>query len=226
MKNSKTGKLVESGLLIAMALVLSVVSKALPLHLPFGGSITLLSMLPIVLLSYRHGVKWGLFSAFVYSLLQIATGLDDVKAFFVPEDYQLTASIGIIFLDYIVAYTVLGFGGAFRNIIKKPSLSLAAGAVFALALRYAAHIVSGAIFFGTWAEWFFTQEGFYKIGGAIMEKFSGDALALVYSVFYNGLYMIPEIIITAIGAAAIGAIPVIGRKVTENSHKTVKFCRK
>lgn len=214
MKNSKTGKLVESGLLIAMALVLAIVSKALPLHLPFGGSITLLSMLPIVLLSYRHGVKWGLFTAFVYSLLQIATGLDEVKAFFVPEDYQLTVSIAIIFLDYIAAFSMLGLGGAFRNIIKKPSFSLAAGSVLALTLRYAVHIVSGTIFFGTWAEWFFTQEGFYKIGSTIMEKFSGNALALVYSVFYNGLYMIPEIIITAIGAAAVGSIPVIGRKVS------------
>lgn len=212
MKNSKTKKLVESGLLIAMALVLSVVSKALPLHLPFGGSITLLSMLPIVLLSYRHGVKWGLFSAFVYSLLQIATGLDDVKAFLVPEDFKLTAGIGIIFLDYIVAYTMLGFGGIFRNSLKKPSRALAAGAVVALVLRYAAHIISGAVFFGAWAEWFFTQEGFYKIGSIIMESFSGSALALIYSVFYNGLYMIPEIIITAIGAAAVGAIPSIGRK--------------
>ncbi len=213
MNNTKTKKLVESGLLIAMALVLSVVSKALPLHLPFGGSITLLSMLPIVLLSYRHGVKWGLFTAFVYSLLQIATGLDDIKAFFIPEDYQLTASIGILLIDYIAAYTLLGFGGVFRNIIKKPSCSLAVGAVFALTLRYAAHIVSGAVFFGAWAEWFFTQEGFYKIGGTIIGTFSGNALALVYSVFYNGLYMIPEIVITAIGAAAVGTIPAIGRKV-------------
>lgn len=214
MNNSKTKKLVESGLLIAMALVLSVVSKALPLHLPFGGSITLLSMLPIVLLSYRHGVRWGLFSAFVYSLLQIATGLDDVKAFFVPEDYKLTASIGIILLDYIVAYTMLGLGGIFRNVIKKPSKSLAVGAITALMLRYISHIISGAIFFGAWAEWFFTQEGFYKIGSTIMESFSGGSLALVYSVFYNGLYMIPEIIITAIGAAAVGVIPSIGRKVS------------
>lgn len=219
MKNSKTKTLIESGLLIAMALVLSVVSKVLPFHLPFGGSITLLSMLPVVLLSYRHGVKWGLFSAFVYSLLQIVTGFDDVKAFFIPEDYNLAASMGIIFLDYIVAYTVLGFGGIFRNNIKNSSRALVCGSVFALLMRYVVHIISGAVFFGAWAEWFFTQDGFYEIGSVIVDKFSGNTLAVIYSIFYNGLYMIPEIIITAIGAATVGAIPSISRKTAEKSCK-------
>ena len=60
------------------------------------------------------------------------------------------------------------------------------------------HIISGAIFFGAWAEWFFSQDNFYKIGEKILSTFSGAGLAFIYSVFYNGLYMIPEIIITAI----------------------------
>lgn len=212
MKISKTKRLVETGLLIAIAVVLSVISKTLPLRLPFGGSITLLSMLPIVLLSYRHGVKWGLFSAFVYSLLQIATGLDVIRAFFIPADYKITASLGILLLDYIVAYTMLGFGGVFRNKIKNPSIALVAGSVVALMLRYITHIISGAIFFGAWAEWFFSQEGFYKIGEKILGTFSGNSLAIIYSIFYNGLYMIPEIIITTIAAAIVGAVPVIGKK--------------
>ena len=71
---------------------------------------------------------------------------------------------------------------------------------------------TGAIFFGAWAEWFFTQEGFYAIGGKIMDTFSGSGLAIIYSIFYNGLYMIPEIIITAIVAFAIGNVPYIAKK--------------
>lgn len=86
------------------------------------------------------------------------------------------------------------------------------GSVAALMLRYIIHIISGTIFFGAWAEWFFTQEGFYKIGQTILDTFSGNSLALVYSIFYNGLYMIPEIIITAVAAGVVGAVPVIGRK--------------
>ena len=49
-----------------------------------------------------------------------------------------------------------------------------------------------------WAEWFFTQEGFYAIGSKILNTFSGTGLSIVYSLFYNALYMFPEIIITAI----------------------------
>lgn len=211
MEVSKTKRMVECGLLIAMSLILMLISKQFAFHMPFGGEITLVSMLPIVLISYRHGVKWGLLSGFIFSLLQMATGFSDVKAFFVPEDYKLIASFGIIFIDYLLAFTVLGFGGVFRNVIKKPAAALVAGSIFALLLRYIAHIISGAIFFGAWAEWFFTQEGFYSIGGKILENFSGNSLAIIYSIIYNGTYMIPEIIITAIVAAVIGAVPAIGK---------------
>jgi thiamine transporter len=76
-------------------------------------------------------------------------------------------------------------------------------------LRYVAHVVSGAIFFGTWAEWFFTQDGFPAWGQAILNTFSGDALATVYSIIYNGTYMIPEIIITAVVACFVTRIPQI-----------------
>ncbi len=204
-----TLRLVETGILLALATVLSVIQ---PFQLPFGGGITIVSMLPIVVLSYRHGVKWGLFSAFVYSLLQMATGFANVKGFFVPEDYALATGLCIVLLDYVAAYTVLGLGGALRDRMK-PAAALCIGTVLALLLRYAVHILSGAVFFGAWAEWFFTQEGFYSIGSTIVENFSGTSLAVIYSVFYNGLYMIPELILTAIAAAVIGKIPYVAKKV-------------
>ncbi len=209
MQIKHTLRLVETGILLALATVLSVLQ---PFQLPFGGGITIVSMLPIVVLSYRHGVKWGLFSALVYSFLQMATGFGTVKGFFVPEDYALITGISIVVLDYVAAYTMLGFGGVFRNRLK-PAPALCLGAVLALLLRYAVHIVSGAVFFGSWAEWFFTQEGFYSIGSVIVERFSGTALAVIYSVFYNGLYMIPEVILTAAAALIIGKIPYVGKKV-------------
>ena len=76
-------------------------------------------------------------------------------------------------------------------------------------LRYLVHIVSGAIFYGAYAEWFFTQEGFYSIGEKILGTFSGSSLAIAYSIFYNGLYMVPEIIITTVVAAILGSVPQI-----------------
>ncbi len=208
MQKQKTLKLVETGILLAIGTVLSVIQ---PFQLPFGGGITIFSMLPVVLLSYRHGVKWGLFSGFIYSLLQIAAGFGTVKGFFVPEEYALAAGLCIVLLDYVLAYMVLGFGGVFRNRMK-PAPALFLGALFALFLRYLVHIVSGTVFFGAWAEYFFTQEGFYSIGAVIVEHFSGTELSLIYSVFYNGLYMIPEMILTCIAALAVSKIPYIVKK--------------
>lgn len=213
MTNTNTRRLVETGLLLAIATVLSMFK---PFELPFGGGITIVSMLPIVLIAYRHGTKWGIFSAFVGSILQIFTGFKTVSAFFMPGDEQmiLWQAILICFIDYIIAYTALGFGGIFRNKFKSPAVALCLGSIVALTLRYVAHIISGFLFFGSWAEWFFTQDGFYGVGSSILNHFSGASLSLIYSIFYNGLYMIPEIILTAIVAFIIGKVPQISKKVS------------
>ena len=204
--------------MLALAMVLAMVCALIPfLNLPFGGGFTVASMLPIVIISYMYGMKWGFFSAAIYSVIQIVMDLylgkgSTLIALFMPnsEDYMgLGAAIAILIIDYLVAYTLLGFGGAFRKVIKNKTLALALGVVLALSLRYLAHIVSGYIFYGAWAEWFFSQDNFYAIGGWILEKFSGNTLALIYSIFYNGLYMIPEIIITTVVALIVGRLPVI-----------------
>jgi len=216
---SKTRILVECALLIAMAVILEMVSKLIGLELPFGGTITLASMLPIIVISYRHGIKWGFLSAFAYSILQMLLGMKVVSAMFLPGDSQMIfwQAICVCLLDYVCAYTILGIGGIFRNKLK-PTPAILCGVLLALCLRYIIHIISGAIFFGAWAEWFFTQEGFYSIGAKILENFSGTSLSIVYSIFYNGLYMIPEIIVTSIVGVIISRFPEItGEKRLINS---------
>ncbi len=192
----KTKRLVTTAMLIAIASVLSIFQ---PFQLPFGGGITIASMLPLILIAYCYGTRWGLFSALLYSFVQLLIGLKTVTAFFLPGDSQmlLWQALSICFLDYVVAYSLLGFGGIFKNKIKNHSLAISTGTIFALFLRYLAHTLSGTLFFGSWAEWFFTQEGFYAFGAKIMENCSGYTLAFVYSLIYNGSYMLPEIIITA-----------------------------
>ena len=199
---NKTRKMVTSAMLIAIGVVLSLFT---PIHLPFGGGITLASCLPVILISFIYGIKTGLFTAFVYSLLQMVVGINTVSAFFLPGDSQMVLwkAISVCMLDYILAFTVLGLGGILKDKLKSNAISIATGTILVLSLRYIIHIISGAIFFGTWAEWFFTQEGFYKIGETILNTFSGASLSFVYSVFYNGLYMIPEIIITALVAPIV-----------------------
>ena len=88
-------------------------------------------------------------------------------------------------------------------------MALCFGAIVALTVRYIVHIISGAVFFGAWAEWWFTDVMAGDFGASVLEKYSGFSLALFYSVIYNGLYMIPEIIITAIGGYVVGKIPVL-----------------
>lgn len=217
----KTRRLTTSAVMLALAMVLAMVCALIPfLNLPFGGGFTVASMLPIVIISYMYGMKWGFFSAAIYSVIQIVMDLylgkgSTLMALFMPnsEDYMgIGAAIAILVIDYLVAYTLLGFGGAFRKAVKNKVLGLALGCALALSLRYIAHIVSGFIFYGAWAEWFFSQENFYAIGGWILEHFSGKGLALIYSIFYNGLYMIPEIVITTVAAIVVGKLPVIKRE--------------
>lgn len=203
--------MVESAMLIALGVVLEFVSKMFIPELPYGGQITLVNMLPILLISYRYGVKWGLFSAFTYSLLQIVLGLKTVTAAFQPgvnwEEGIIFNAILMLILDYLVAYTVLGLGGLFRNKIKNNGLSLMCGGLLALFLRYLAHILSGYILYAQWAEWFFTQEGFPAWGAELVASVSTNALSLIYSIFYNGMYMVPEIVLTAIASLLVAKIP-------------------
>lgn len=205
MKNTK--KLAMSAMLVALSAVLAIISMAIPLQLPFGGSVTLASMLPIVLVGYMFGVKWGLGSAIVFAVVQMFLGWGTVSAFFLPGDSQMLwyKAIIVCLIDYILAYTVLGFSGIFAKKIKKSALALCLGSIFALMLRYICHIISGAIFFGTWAEWFFTDV-MPGMGDWVLSSFSGGGLATVYSIVYNGLYMIPEIILTAVLAAIVPAV--------------------
>ena len=65
MKRTSTKKLVESSILIAFATVLSMLKL---IDLPYGGSVTAASMLPVVLVAYRHGVGAGLVSGLAYAV--------------------------------------------------------------------------------------------------------------------------------------------------------------
>ncbi len=213
MRRNKTKKLVTSAMLIALGTAISLVSEWIPfLNLPFGGTITLASLLPLVFISYLYGITWGLSSAFVYSLLQMAVGFRTVSALFLPNSDSYMGSVGvaltILLLDYVLAYTSVGFAGIFRNCLSKKS-AVFWGSIFVLFLCYFFHVLSGAIFYGAWAEWFFLESAAkdLAISSFVMERFSGAGLATAYSVVYNGLYMIPEMILTAFVGLATAKIP-------------------
>ena len=214
----KTKRLTESAMLLAVAIVLELASKMFIPEMPFGGQVTLASMLPVVLISYRHGVKWGLIAGLAYAFIQMVIGARTVAAAFQPGYFgngrMLLNAFIMCVLDYLLAFTLLGLGGIFRNRIKRPGVSLACGSMVALGARYLAHVLSGYILFAGWAEWFFTQDGFPGWGMALVENLTPGALGLVYSLFYNAMYMVPEMVITAMAAMLLGRVHQIVTKVS------------
>ena len=215
---NKTKRLTESAMLLAVAVVLELCSKMFIPELPFGGQITLVSMLPVVLISYRHGVKWGLVSGVAYAMIEMAIGTKTVAAAFQPgyfgDGVMLFNAFLMCLLDYLVAYTMLGLGGLFRSRIENRGKALALGALVALSARYVSHILSGYILFSGWAEWFFTQEGFPAWGAGLVDALSGEMLGLVYSIVYNGMYMVPEILLTVTASVLLARIPKIVTKIS------------
>lgn len=215
---TKTKRLTESAMLIALAVVLELAGRTVIPPMPFGGQLTLCAMLPIVLISYRHGVKWGLTAGFGYSLVQMALGADVVTAAFQPgyfgDGTQIFRALIMCLMDYVLAYTLLGLGGCFRDKIRSSGISLMCGALVAMACRYLSHIFSGYILFSGWAEWFFTQEGFPGWGAELVSSLSPTLLGWLYSIVYNGMYMIPEMILTAVAAVLIARIPHVAKKVS------------
>lgn len=202
-------RLSVSAVMIAISATISFICNLIPfLNPPFGGTITIASMLPLIVLSYMYGPVWGFGTGFVYSLVRMAIGYTTVSALFLPGDNQVAVwkALLICFMDYVLAYTVMGLGGIFRNIKKKVS-ALVWGSFVAISVRYLIHIISGAVFYGEWAEWFFSDEFLTEsIGKYLLNHLSGPSLSLVYSAIYNGIYMIPEIIITMTMALAVSRI--------------------
>ncbi|MCI8589972.1 MAG: proton-coupled thiamine transporter YuaJ [Clostridiales bacterium] len=180
--NTKTKALVESAIMIALAVVLDMVKIW---QMPYGGSVTLLSMMPIMLVSIRHGIGWGLGSAFCFACIQMITG----GVF----GWGLTPAtlIGSLLLDYIIAFTVIGLAGLFR---KKGAYGIIAGIVLVCTLRFLSHFASGFIL---WAN----LEQFVAFGKEWVNH------PVLYSLCYNGIYMLPETIFTVVATMLLMNIP-------------------
>lgn len=173
---STTRRLIESAVMLALATVLSLFKLV---ELPYGGSVTFASMLPIAIIAYRYGCGWGLITGLVFGAIQQLLGLKNLSYF--STWYSIVAIIG---LDYLIAFGVIGFAGAFRRMKSQPA-GLLLGCLLAGLLRYLCHVISGAT---VWA------------GLSIP-----TAAALTYSFVYNATYMIPEVIVLLLVAYYVGS---------------------
>ena len=168
-----TKQLVESAVMIAIGTVLSMITIASPWKL--GGGITVCSMLPLVILSFRHGTKIGVFASCVYGLIQMIIGFSNVQ-----YATNFLMAMGIVLFDYIVAFGVVGFSAVFKNLTKNHLSAIILGVVFTFTLRLACHFVTGVwIWEALWPN---------ELGWA----------APIWSIAYNASYMLPEIVLTSV----------------------------
>ena len=163
-------KLTHCALMLALAYVLSMF-KVFSLY--NGGSITIASMAPIIIISFMYGTKTGVFTAFVYSLLQM------VQGFYPPPVQTIWNFILVILLDYVVAFTVLGIADLIRKPFgEKKILGSVVASITVVFARFFCSFISGIVIWGTYAP-----EGIS---------------AVLYSLLYNGSIMIGEMITTSV----------------------------
>jgi thiamine transporter len=175
MKQNKTLFLVEVAVFTALAFLLDLVSNFVFSRIwPQGGSVSI-AMVPVFLMAYRWGIKGGVLTGFLLGLLQFVLGYSQIY----------TPVQGII--DYLVAFAVVGLAGVFASQIKnavqqgqrtKWIIYATVGILFGSLLRFLSHFYTGIVFFGEYAP--------------------KDQPVALYSLIYNGTYMVPSFIICAI----------------------------
>jgi len=174
-----TRRLTETAVMLALAVGLSYVSI---MQLPMGGSITLFSQVPIIIIGYRYGAKWGISTGILYGLLEmLLQGLGNfayVKGF--------GAYLILILADYLLAFMSLGLGGAMFKKMKNQSTALALGAFVGSLLRFICHFISGVTIWGEYAD--------------------GWKSVWIYSFSYNGSYMAVEAIISVIAVVLLSLV--------------------
>lgn len=163
-----TKKLTTTAILFALGSVLSMI----PLFsAPFGGTVTPGSMLPILLIGVFYGTKWAVGSAFAYGILQLL-----LSSGFVPPTNSFLSYATVLLLDYLIAFAVLGFSALIYPRFGKNRITLLLSFALPVFLRFCSHFLSGILIWSVYAP-------------------EGQS-AFLYSLTYNGGYMLPELIIT------------------------------
>ncbi len=167
--------LCECAIMVALATVLSIIKI---IDLPYGGSVTVASMLPIVIAVYRHGGVYGFGVCIVNATIQLLFGMNTLSY---AVNWQ--AAVAIILFDYIIAFSVFALSAVFKKRMKNQVYAMLLGVVLCSALRYLCHTIVGCT---VWA------------GISIP-----TSAAILYSLSYNATYMLPETIILSLCTAYI-----------------------
>lgn len=159
---SRTRVLVEVAILVALAFILEFAFSFLP-KMPQGGRIGV-SMLPIVVIAWRHGVVQGIVGGVVFSILNLM--LDGFVLYHWAS----------LFLDYVIAFGVIGLAGFSRPLLGNTPLAFGVAIVIAFVGRFISHVLSGAVLFAEYAP--------------------AGQNPWAYSIIYNTTYLLPALILT------------------------------
>ncbi|UOY91685.1 energy-coupled thiamine transporter ThiT [Ectobacillus sp. JY-23] len=183
----RTQMLIEIAMASALAIVLDIVPFLSFKLWAQGGSISF-AMIPIFLIAFRWGWKAGLLNGLVFALLQL-----------IIEPMVVHPVQGLI--DYGLAFPAIGLAGLFANSLKNAAArgnragiwsSMIAGVLLGSLLRFLCHFTAGIVFFGAYAP-------------------KGQPVAL-YSLLYNGSYMLPAAILSIILLGALfSSAPILAR---------------
>ncbi len=180
-KLNKTHALAESAMMVALSIAVFIISDFIPWPYAYGGGFSMFGQVPIILVSYRHGVKNGLAASTVLAIFEMIMGY---KNFAYVSG--IVAYLIVAFADYIVAFGCLGLGGMFRDKLGNQSAELALGGAIVCIIRFICHFISGV---------------------TIWSGYCPEGMAVAwYSFIYNGSYMAIELILTVIGLIAVGKI--------------------
>lgn len=117
---------------IGIALALATILKIFRIyHLPQGGSVTLGSMVPILLMAFLYGPEIGYLTGFLYGIITLIL------------DPYILQPVQVLF-DYPLPFMALGLAGYFKN--RK-----LIGTTIAILGRFICHFISGVLFFGSFA---------------------------------------------------------------------------
>ncbi len=178
-RTARTRVLTESAILVALSIAIFTVSDLLPWPFIYGGSFSLFGQVPIIIVSYRHGIKNGLSASITLAIFEMIIGYRNFT-----HVTGIIAYFIVAFSDYIVAFGCLGLGGMFKGKFGKQSTELVVGGITVCIIRFICHFISGVtIWRGYCPE---------------------DMAVATYSFFYNGSYMAIELVLTVIGLLAVG----------------------
>ncbi len=184
-KKKQILRISETAVMLALSTILSMIVL---FDMPMGGSVTPFSMLPVMVIAYRYGFKWGLLTGSVYGVLQMFLGMNNLS-----YATNWVAAVCIILFDYVVAYMAVAFAGLFRK-LKNQAIGFSIGVVIACVLRFICHFITGVT---VWADY---SDGVWPV--------------VSYSLIYNGSYLLPELGVTiVVGAVLMSLLDVRGESI-------------